>query len=440
MKPGAPTRFLFLATLFSITFEKLHWNVAGAVSIADVLALAFLAAFAAEGRWRLPRTALVVLGFLAAFLLVYLLGYFNLATSEAVSQFDKGLIKFIIHFAFLFAGIAYLARRGERFYWRAFGWFVAGMTFNAAYGLLQLLAAQAGLNLDSYVLSPVTGGASAINLYGVVGGTQAIYRPNALTGDPNHLGIMLDIPLLVLMPVYLRLERGHPWRRRLVWAIGFLLVMEVATLSRSGILGLLVGLAVLASPYRRKLRSREFLLLLGSVLAVLGVIVLARLSFFEKVISTRVETGGSSTSAHFGVYSFIPKILHLHPLFGLGLNNFSVYYQQITGKTNFGPHSFYVSLIVESGVVGTALFGVFLWFLFRRLRRARELGRALTVAHDPLGRRVRPLAWGLTAALAATMAANLFYLTMSFYYFYAFALLALAVPIVFGRRSGVRLR
>jgi hypothetical protein len=32
------------------------------------------------------------------------------------------------------------------------------------------------------------------------------------------------------------------------------------------------------------------------------------------------------------------------------------------------------------------------------------------------------------------MAANAFYLTMQFYYFYAFAALAVTVPAVFGRR------
>jgi hypothetical protein len=40
----------------------------------------------------------------------------------------------------------------------------------------------------------------------------------------------------------------------------------------------------------------------------------------------------------------------------------------------------------------------------------------------------------MTAALVGTIAANSFYLTMSFYYFFAFALLALAAPIVFVRR------
>jgi hypothetical protein len=48
-----------------------------------------------------------------------------------------------------------------------------------------------------------------------------------------------------------------------------------------------------------------------------------------------------------------------------------------------------------------------------------------------LAARVRPLAWGCTAALAGTLAANAFYLTMQFYYFFAFLALALALPIVF---------
>jgi O-antigen ligase len=130
----------------------------------------------------------------------------------------------------------------------------------------------------------------------------------------------------------------------------------------------------------------------------------------------------------------VPDVLSSNPLFGLGLNNFSVYYEFVTGRTNFGPHSFYVALLVETGVVGAALFAAFLVYLFRRLGRARAIGRALAAARDPVAARLRPLAWGLTAALAGTIAANAFYLTMSFYYFFAFATIALATPIVFARR------
>src|SRR5207253_7747391 len=172
---------------------------------------------------------------------------------------------------------------------------------------------------------------------------------------------------------------------------------------------------------------------LGAVAVLLAAIVYQRLHFFEVVLRSRVQTGARSASVHFGVYDFIPQVLHSHPLFGLGLNNFSVYYEFVTGKTNWGPHSFYVALLVETGLVGTLVFGLFLRYLFVRLRAARRLGRALATASDPLAARLRPLAWGLTATLAGTMAANAFYLTMQFYYFYFLAILVLALPVVFRR-------
>jgi O-antigen ligase len=309
------------------------------------------------------------------------------------------------------------------------------MAANAVYGVLQLLYARAGGNLDGAVLKPLTGGASAINVYGAVNGAS-VYRPNALTGDPNHLGIMLLVPLLVLAPVYLRLERGHRLKLWLGLLLAFLLVVELATLSRSGLLGLALGGLLLAVPYRRYVHSRALLYPIAGVVVVLVAVVWSRLHYFETIVRSRVQiSGANGTSAHFGVYDFIPQILHLHPLFGLGLNTFSVYYEFVTGKTNWGPHSFYVSLLVESGLVGTALFAAFLVYVFRRLDAARALGRALSLARDPLAARVRPLAWGLTAALVGTMAANVFYLTMSFYYFYAFAALAVATPAVFARRA-----
>jgi O-antigen ligase len=418
---------LFFATFFCVTFEKVHWNVAGTVGIADVLTILFLVAFALQSRGRTPRTAGIVVGFFLAFTLVYLLGFFNIQTKEALTQYEKGMVKFVLHFVFLACAVTYLARRGERFYWRTVGWFAAGLVANAAYGVLQLLAARAGHNLDHTVLSPLTGGASSINIYGSVNGAS-VYRPNALTGDPNHLGIMLDVPLLALTPVYLRLGKGHRLRWPLGLALAFLLLVLVATLSRSGALGLLVGLLVLAVPYRRFAWSRALLVPLAAVALVLAYVVHSRPHFFSVVISSRLQTGGKSTSAHFAVYDFIPHVLHSNPLLGLGLNTFSVYYEFVTGKTNWGPHSYWVALVVETGLVGALLFVIFLRYVYLRLRAARVLGRMRA------DRRVLPLAWGFTAALTGTIAANFFYLTMQFYYFYGFVALALALPVVFAKR------
>jgi O-antigen ligase len=427
------TSFLFLASVFCVTFEKVHWNVAGSVSLADVLALLFLAAFVAGTKKPVvPKTTAILLGFFAAFALVYLIGYFNLSDSDALAQWAKGFTKWAIHFAFLAAAVVWLSRRGRAYFWKTLAFFSAGMVVNAAYGLLQLLDARRGGNLDASVLSPITGGASQINIYGAINGAN-VYRPNALTGDPNHLGIMLIVPLLILTPLYLRLERGHRLRPWLMATIGFLLFVEVTTLSRSGLLGLLVGALVLVVPYRRYLLTPQLLVPIGAACVVLLGIVLSRRSFFTTVLRSRVETSGSSESAHFQVYSFIPHVLHTNPLFGLGLNTFSVYYEFVTGKTNWGPHSYYVALLVETGLVGTTLFALFIVWVFKRLARARALGRTLQAARDPLAARVRPLAWGCTAALCGTLASNAFYLTMQFYYFYAFVALALSIPVVFAR-------
>jgi O-antigen ligase len=431
------TDFLLYAAVFTMSFEKLFWNVAGKIALTEVISILFVGAYALRrlgGRdASLTRTSGIVLTFFAAFLLVYLIGFYNLETTQGLTQFGKGMGKFVLHFAFLVAALDYLFRSSERVYWRMLAWFCLGVAANAGYGVLQLAAAQAGHNLDATLIEPITGHSTQINIYGAVAGSN-VYRIDGLTPDPNHLGIQLVVPLLVLGPLYLRLEQKHRLRLPLALLIAGLLAVELATLSRSGLLGLGVGFLVLLIPYRRLLVSRAMLVPLALVAALVAYELHRRPHFFHTVIASRLQRGGRSTTAHFQVYDFIPQVLHQHPFFGLGFNNFSVYYQFVTGKTNWGPHSFYVALMVETGLVGTALFAVFLWYLFRRLRAARAIGRALAAVRDPAAARVRPVAWGLTAALVGTLAANAFYLTMTAFFFYAFVLLVLALPLVFARR------
>jgi O-antigen ligase len=435
---GRLTAFLFLATLFCLSFEKIQWELAGTIGLSGILAALFVLAFLAEraakpGRSGFPKTVAVVLFFALAFLAVYLAGFFNIETDQAAAQFAKGLARFAITFAFAAAGVAYLARRPMRFYWLAVGALCAGIAFNAVYGIAQLAFAEAGRNLDQTVLGPLLGDARPINFYGAVEGAD-VYRPNALTNDPNHLGIVLLLPLLILAPLYLRLERGRRMKLALGVLLPVLLLVELATLSRSGLLGLAVGTLILLIPYRRRFASAAVLVPLAGLALVLAWIVSRRVDFFETVVRSRLDTGTDSTAVHFDVYELIGPALDGHVLFGLGLNTFSVYYEAVTGLTNWGPHSFYAALVIETGLVGAVLFAAFIWWVFRRLRAGHRLGRALAAMRDPLAARVRPLAWGLTAAIAGVMAANAFYLTMQQSYFYALTMLALALPVVFGRR------
>jgi O-Antigen ligase len=437
------TSVLFFTSLFVSTFEKVHWSVAGQIGVNDISTILFLLAFVAseqEREEKFPRTSAIVLGFFAVFALVYLAGFWDLQTKQGLTQFWKGMVKFAIHWSFMVAAVAYLVRRGEAFYWRAIAWFALGFVANSVYGILQLGVAVLGHNLDNLVLSPLTGGASSIDIFGHIAGSS-IYRVNALTVDPNHLGVMLEVPLLALTPVYLRLPRAHRLKWWLAGTLAFLLLVELATLSRSGWLGLGVGALVLVIPYRRLVLTKQLLYPLGALFVVLLGAVAVRHHFISTLLGQRLSTSGSSTQTHFAVYSFIGSVLHLHPLLGLGENNFAVYYEFITGKANFGAHSYWVAVIVESGLIGLLVWIVFLRYVFVRLVAARRLGRLLDRSGDEEGSRVRPLAWGFTAALVGTMAANFFYLTMQFYYFYVFLALALALPVVFsGRGHGSTVR
>jgi O-antigen ligase len=434
---GRLTAFLFLATLFCLSFEKIQWELAGTIGLSGILAALFVLAFGAErlltASRGFPRTVAIILLFGLLFLFVYLAGFFNIETDQAAALFAKGLARFAITFAFAAAGVAYLARRPMGFYWLALGVLCAGIAVNAVYGIAQLAFAESGRNLDQTVLGPLLGEARPINFYGAVEGAD-VYRPNALTNDPNHLGIVLLVPLLILTPLYLRLERGRRLKLALAVLLPLLLLVELATLSRSGLLGLGVGTLILLVPYRRRFVSAAVLVPLSGLALALAWVVSRRVDFFETVVRTRLDTQADSTAVHFDVYDLIGPALDGHALFGLGLNTFSVYYEAVTGLTNWGPHSFYAALVIETGVVGAALFAAFIWWVFRRLRAGHRLGRALMAMRDPLAARVRPLAWGLTAAIVGVMASNAFYLTMQQSYFYALTMLALALPVVFGRR------
>jgi predicted PurR-regulated permease PerM len=86
--------FFFLATAFCCTFAKVQWNVAGSVFLADLAAGGFLLFYALDRLGRrggpVPRTAAVLIVFLGAFRLVYLIGFFNLETGRPSTSSARG--------------------------------------------------------------------------------------------------------------------------------------------------------------------------------------------------------------------------------------------------------------------------------------------------------------------------------------------------------------
>ena len=425
---------LFLCTLGVLTWEKIRWETpAVSLTITNLFALAFVVVFVADRLrtrdFTVPAACITLAGFMAVFAAVFLAGYYDLQNHQALTFWAKGLGSWTVHFAFLICGVAHLARRGRPLFLEGWKWFTGGLLLNCVYGLLQLvLQVGASVNLDKLVVGPLTagqGGVGGINVYGQVSGSQNIYRVNALTGDPNHLGVMLCVPLLVFLPVYLRAPRE---RRRMGWMLLFLLGVQVLTLSRSGALGDIVGLMVLFPVLRHHLPRGRSILLALSPMVVAFAVLYASSHFVRRVIETRISTGGSGTQTHLQFYQLVPPALDPNPLFGMGFNTFAVFYEFITGRSDFGPHSIWIATLVETGIIGLAVYIAYFFYLV-------ACALAIRRATDP---DISATGWGTSAALIGTAAANFFYLTMSFDYFFALAVLTVGGMVLFSRARAVQ--
>lgn len=428
---------LFVGTMATLTWESVFWHVAASLTLSNLLTLAFVAGFVidriARRDARLHPAVYTLAGFAMAFAAVYLAGYFDLANHDALVYWVKGILVWIVHFAFLICGVAHLVRRGRPLLLRALRWFLLGVLINCAYGVLQLAAqVGAGINLDRLVLAHLTSdGAHGLNLYGKVG-SSSVYRLNALTTDTNHLGVMLCAPLLVGLAHYLGAPRR---RRRLGLALLVMLGCQALTLSRSGALGDVVGLVVLYPMARGHLpRPRTLVIAIGS-LAMAAAVAISSSHYLSTVVGSRLAVSSSDNSAHLLFYQLVPPALEPNPLFGMGVNTFAVFFQFITGRADFGAHSIWVTVIVETGMVGFSLYLAFLGYLVTSAWRVRR------AADAEIGR----LGLGFVAALVGTAAANFFYLTMTFDYFFASCVLVVGAAALFGpvqelpaRRSPIR--
>ena len=437
---------LMLSALVLAAWQKWSWAPFGRITLAEFVELAFVVVWLLDRLLRrdrrIPGTTAVLLGFGLCFVAVYLAGYANIDTREGVEQWTKGLAKWGVFFSFAIVASAHLIRRGPALWWAALGAFIAGFLGNAAYGTVQLgLLSATGVNLDTTILDPIFGGAKTqgLALLGRVtnvdqfGGTTstAVYRLTGFGEDPNHFGVLVNMPLMILLALVVRVRSGWLAEKRtwLAAAATFLFLAQLLSQSRSGLLGCTVGLLVLALAFRRQLWRRELLIPVLVLALAGGLIVVAKRDQLQQVLDSRLQTGDRSSKIHTDLYDLIPPVLEAHPALGLGLNNFAVYYEFQTGKTDFGPHSFYIAVLTETGLIGGALYLAFIAWIVSRLLVLLRAGRARAQVPDDDGT-VPAIGWGMASALAAILSGNLFYLTMIFNVHYTFLLLLLTAPVV----------
>lgn len=275
------------------------------------------------------------------------------------------------------------------------------------------------------------GGLALAPFANIIGEAQG-YRISGPIGDPNFYGQIL----VVLIPLALdRLwsERSLVLRGLALWALVVCTLSVIFTFSRGGFLALVfvAGLMFILRPPRL------------STLVVLLVLSVALVRFVPDGYLDRIGTltdaipglgdplGEVSIRGRLSENTVAWMMFTDHIFFGVGWNNYPEHYQdysRLVGidprRTEREPHSLFLEVAAESGLVGLTVFGTLLLFAFKRIRQA-----ARTFTRKGLDDYAH-MAAALGVGLAGYLIAGLFLHAAYPRFFYLLIGIALALPHV----------
>ena len=179
------------------------------------------------------------------------------------------------------------------------------------------------------------------------------------------------------------------WRNRLVWfssadasetiLVGFaVLLMALAltlTMSRSGMLGLLVALVISGwFVIRRQATGSRRALIVGYLIFV--ALVAAGWTGFDRIAARFAESGAVEAGGRLGIWGDTWRLAGRFPLVGTGLNTYgaaTIFYQTVEPTTHFvEAHNDYLQLMAEGGALvcipAALVILAFAWAVHRRFR------------------------------------------------------------------------
>jgi len=256
----------------------------------------------------------------------------------------------------------------------------------------RLLAIQAGTVALITVASVLVHHTESGRLIGIQKGI--LENPNDLA-----INIAINFPLCV---AFLFAAKGK--RARLFWgaSLVFMLWAVVATYSRSGLLAVVVTVAICIWEFG--IRGKRKAVLVGAVFCgfIAVAVIFATPNYLlriESLVFGNIEGSGDSGSLEARqelLRDSLTLMLH-HPLLGIGPGNFESY-----SGTWRVAHNTYTELGAETGVPGLCLFVLMLVLTMRKMRRVRKLP-GYESSED-----IRLWSSALWAAMAAYMAGAMF--------------------------------
>ena len=217
-----------------------------------------------------------------------------------------------------------------------------------------------------------------------IAGSVHAYRVTGPLGDANFFSQIMLVTIPVAAERFLH-ETKKLLRIAALYSLAVASLCVVFAYSRGAFVAILLVAGVVALRFR--IRIAHWIAILMAVALLALFIPNEYMLRIHSLINVARGKPGPTDRAITGRMTEVLAAWEMfldHPVLGVGLGNYPVYYQQYSRQVGIDPtlsdrsaHSMYLQIAAETGLSGLVLIGILIWMVLRGLRMSTETFKAL---------------------------------------------------------------
>src|SRR6267143_44407 len=229
--------------------------------------------------------------------------------------------------------------------------------------------------MQAYVLGTFVSGIDTVYLF-IIHQESVYQRYAGARLDANDLGLLMALSIPFSYYLLIQSKGMIAWVYRLQLALAGTTVLLTA--SRGAALASVFALAIVPLTHARLTARQRIAILLTVSLLVCGALVFVPSTSWERLSTIPLEFSQGTFTGRTVIWTAAWELFRTHPLLGVGANAFRLTVSRILAEpiradesgTPQAPaaHNTFLSVLVEQGVIGFALFCALLGFLALSLR------------------------------------------------------------------------